>query len=52
MADRSDELSATAAQCLALAQSTIDSETRAALLSWLSPSWLALAVSSRVLSTG
>jgi hypothetical protein len=32
MADRSDELRATAAQCLALAQSTPDSKTRAALL--------------------
>jgi hypothetical protein len=32
MADRADELRATAAQCLALAQSTIDSQTRAALL--------------------
>jgi hypothetical protein len=32
MADRSDELRATAAQCLALAQATIDPQTRAALL--------------------
>jgi hypothetical protein len=32
MADRSDELRATPAQCLALAQSTIDSKTRTALL--------------------
>jgi hypothetical protein len=32
MADRTDELRATAAQCLALAQSTIDPQTRAALL--------------------
>jgi hypothetical protein len=32
MADRTDELRDTAAQCLALAQSTIDSQTRAALL--------------------
>jgi hypothetical protein len=32
MADRADELRATATQCLALAQSTIDSQTRAALL--------------------
>ena len=32
MADRSDELRATAAQCLSLAQSTTDPQTRAALL--------------------
>jgi hypothetical protein len=32
MADRTDELRATAAQCLALVQSTIDPQTRAALL--------------------
>jgi hypothetical protein len=32
MADRTDELRATAAQCLALAQSTTDPQTRAALL--------------------
>jgi hypothetical protein len=32
MADRADELRGTAAQCLALAQSTIDPQTRAALI--------------------
>jgi hypothetical protein len=32
MADRTDELRSTAAQCLALAQSTTDPQTRAALL--------------------
>jgi hypothetical protein len=32
MADRADELRATAAQCLALAQSTTDSQVRATLL--------------------
>jgi hypothetical protein len=32
MADRTDELRATAAQCLSLAQSTTDPQTRAALL--------------------
>jgi hypothetical protein len=32
MADRIDELRATAAQCLSLAQSTTDLQTRAALL--------------------
>jgi hypothetical protein len=32
MADRTDELRATAAQCLSLAQSTTDLQTRAALL--------------------
>jgi hypothetical protein len=32
MADRTEELRATAAQCLVLAQSTNDSQTRAALL--------------------
>jgi hypothetical protein len=32
MADRTHELKATAAQCLALAQSTTDPKTRAALL--------------------
>jgi hypothetical protein len=32
MANRTEELRATAAQCLVLAQSTIDSQTRAALL--------------------
>jgi hypothetical protein len=32
MADRTEELRTTAAQCLALARSTIDPQTRAALL--------------------
>ena len=32
MADRADELKETAAQCLALAHTTTDSQTRAALL--------------------